>query len=155
MLEREMAECTLLYRWYPIHFHWRSSLQLSKLRNQQRNMLSAEIWIFFRDLDFASCCPFCYGGLCRTCHCLLQQWWLIIIQPQILITLYVNNPKCSYCFCHVKCCQCFQWKMLLMYRVFFLTGPTPKVLSVRLHSKSHQKSSKCQNLVTEKKTCDF
>ena len=32
----------------------------------------------------------------------------------------------------------------------FLTGPTQKVLSVRLHSKSHQKSSKCQNLVTEK-----
>ena len=27
------------------------------------------------------------------------------------------------------------------YRVFFLTGPTLKVLSVRLHSKSHQKSS--------------
>ena len=28
------------------------------------------------------------------------------------------------------------------YRVFFLTGAPLKVLSVRLHSKSHQKSSK-------------
>ena len=28
------------------------------------------------------------------------------------------------------------------------TVPTLKVLSVRLHSKSHQKSSKCQNLLT-------
>ena len=37
---------------------------------------------------------------------------------------------------------------------FFLTGPTLKVLSVRLRSKLHQKSSKCQNLVTEQ-TCDF
>ena len=36
------------------------------------------------------------------------------------------------------------------YRVFFLTGPTQKVLSVRLHRKSHQKSSKCQNLLTGK-----
>ena len=36
----------------------------------------------------------------------------------------------------------------------FLTGAPLKVLSVRLHSKSHQKSSKCQNLLTEK-TCDF
>ena len=35
-----------------------------------------------------------------------------------------------------------------MYRVFFLTRPPLKVLSVRLHSKSHQKSSKCQNLLT-------
>ena len=34
---------------------------------------------------------------------------------------------------------------------FFLTGPTLKVPSVGLHSKSHQKSSKCQNLLTEKK----
>ena len=31
----------------------------------------------------------------------------------------------------------------------FLTGAPLKVLSVRLHSKSHQKSSKCQNLLTE------
>ena len=30
----------------------------------------------------------------------------------------------------------------------FLTVPTQKFLSVRLHSKSHQKSSKCQNLLT-------
>ena len=30
----------------------------------------------------------------------------------------------------------------------FLIGATLKVLSVRLHSKSHQKSSKCQNLLT-------
>ena len=37
-----------------------------------------------------------------------------------------------------------------MYRVSFLTGAPLKVLSVRLHSKSHQKSSKCQNLLTEK-----
>ena len=36
----------------------------------------------------------------------------------------------------------------------FLTGAPLKVLNVRLHSKSHQKSSKCQNLLTEK-TCDF
>ena len=34
------------------------------------------------------------------------------------------------------------------YRVSFLTGAPLKVLSVRLHSKSHQKSSKCQNLLT-------
>ena len=37
------------------------------------------------------------------------------------------------------------------YRAIFLTGTPLKVLSVRLHSKSHQKSSKCQNLLTEKK----
>ena len=36
-----------------------------------------------------------------------------------------------------------------IYRVFFLTGPTQKVLNIRLHSKSHQKSSKCQNLITD------
>ena len=36
----------------------------------------------------------------------------------------------------------------------FLTGAPLKVLSVRLHSKSNQKSSQCQNLLTEK-TCDF
>ena len=35
------------------------------------------------------------------------------------------------------------------YRVSFLTGTPLKVLSVRLHSKSHQKCSKCQNLRTE------
>ena len=35
-----------------------------------------------------------------------------------------------------------------LYRVFFLTGAPLKVLSVRLQSKSYQKSSKCQNLLT-------
>merc|ERR1712105_134807 len=30
----------------------------------------------------------------------------------------------------------------------FFNSPPLKVLSVRLHSKSHQKSSKCQNLLT-------
>ena len=36
-----------------------------------------------------------------------------------------------------------------MYRVvFFLTGLSKIFLRVRLHSKSHQKSSKCQNLPT-------
>ena len=39
---------------------------------------------------------------------------------------------------------------LLKYRVIFFTGTPLKVLSVGLHSKSHQKSSKCQNLLTEK-----
>ena len=34
------------------------------------------------------------------------------------------------------------------YRVFFI-GPPLKVLIVRLHTKSHQKSSKCQNLAPE------
>ena len=34
------------------------------------------------------------------------------------------------------------------YRVHFLTGPSKIFLRVRLHSKSHQKSSKCQNLLT-------
>ena len=38
----------------------------------------------------------------------------------------------------------------LFYRVIFLTGTPLKVLSVRLHSKSHQKSSKCQNFLTNK-----
>ena len=38
--------------------------------------------------------------------------------------------------------------VLTMYRVIFFTGTPLKVLSVRLHSKSHQKSSKCQNLLT-------
>ena len=38
--------------------------------------------------------------------------------------------------------------------VFFNWDPL-KVLSVRLHSKSHQKSSKCQNLLTEKKLVVF
>ena len=33
------------------------------------------------------------------------------------------------------------------YRAVFFTGPPLKVLSVKLHSKSHQKSSKCQNFV--------
>ena len=37
-----------------------------------------------------------------------------------------------------------------IYRVIFLTGTPLKVLSVRLHSKSPQKSSKCQNFFTEK-----
>ena len=46
------------------------------------------------------------------------------------------------------------WKIQVSYRFFFLTGTAPKILSIRLHSKSHQKSSKCQNLLTEK-TCDF
>ena len=32
--------------------------------------------------------------------------------------------------------------------VFFNWFPVQKVLSIRLHSKSHQKSSKCQNLLT-------
>ena len=42
-----------------------------------------------------------------------------------------------------------EWrKCTLSYRVFFLTGAPLKVLSVRLHSKSHPKSSKCQNLLT-------
>ena len=36
------------------------------------------------------------------------------------------------------------------YRVIFLTGTPQKVLCVRLHRKSHQKSSKCQNLLTKK-----
>ena len=34
--------------------------------------------------------------------------------------------------------------------MFFLTGAPLKVLSVRFHSKFHQKSSMCQNLLTEK-----
>ena len=34
------------------------------------------------------------------------------------------------------------------YRVVFLTGPSKIFLSIRLHSKSHQKSSKCLNLLT-------
>ena len=34
------------------------------------------------------------------------------------------------------------------YRCIFLTGPSKIFVSVRLHSKSHQKSSKCQNLLT-------
>ena len=36
-----------------------------------------------------------------------------------------------------------------LYRVFFLTVPTQKFLCVRLHSKFSQKSSKCQNLLTD------
>ena len=35
-----------------------------------------------------------------------------------------------------------------MYKVFFLIGSAQKVLSVRLHSKSLRKSSKCQNFLT-------
>ena len=35
------------------------------------------------------------------------------------------------------------------YRVFFLTGAPLKVQSVRLQSKSYQKSYKCQNLLTD------
>ena len=34
--------------------------------------------------------------------------------------------------------------------MIFLTGTPLKVLSVRLHSKSHQKSSKYQNFLTKK-----
>ena len=34
------------------------------------------------------------------------------------------------------------------YRVVFLTGPSKIFLSIRLHSKSNQKSSKCLNLLT-------
>ena len=41
------------------------------------------------------------------------------------------------------------------YRGFFFTGTPLKVLCVRLHIKSHQKSSKCQNLLTEKKLVIF
>ena len=40
------------------------------------------------------------------------------------------------------------WWICPIYRVSFLTGPTQKVLSVKLHSKLDQKSSKCQNLLT-------
>ena len=43
----------------------------------------------------------------------------------------------------------------MYYTGFFLTGAPLKVISVRLHSKSHQKSSKCQNLLTEKKLVIF
>ena len=32
---------------------------------------------------------------------------------------------------------------------FFLTTSAQKVLSIRLHSESHQKSSKCQNLLAD------
>ena len=38
--------------------------------------------------------------------------------------------------------------VFVIYRVSFLTGAPLKVLSTRLHKKSHQKSSKCQNLLT-------
>ena len=48
----------------------------------------------------------------------------------------------------------FQPNLNVLYR-FFLTGAPLKVLSVRLHSISHQKSSKCQNLLTEKKLVIF
>ena len=37
------------------------------------------------------------------------------------------------------------------YTGCFLTGAPLEVLSVRLHSKSHKKSCKCQKLLTEKK----
>ena len=40
------------------------------------------------------------------------------------------------------------FRYLISTGCFFLTGPPIKVLSVRLHSKSYQKSSKCQNLLT-------
>ena len=36
------------------------------------------------------------------------------------------------------------------YTVFFFTDPPLKVLSVRLHSKSHRKSSKCQNFLSHR-----
>ena len=48
--------------------------------------------------------------------------------------------------------QSSKFALAVLYRVIFLTGSAQKVLSIRLHSKSHQKSSKCQNLLTEKKT---
>ena len=48
---------------------------------------------------------------------------------------------------HHKACYVVQ---VVIYRVIFLTGTPLKVLSVRLHSKPHKKSSKCQNFITEK-----
>ena len=40
------------------------------------------------------------------------------------------------------------WGCATIYRVFFELVPHIKALSVRLLSESHQKSSKCQNLLT-------
>ena len=40
------------------------------------------------------------------------------------------------------------WRQSLYTGCLFLTRTPITVLSIRLHSKSHQKSSKCQNLIT-------
>ena len=46
------------------------------------------------------------------------------------------------------CCKVMaKYISYISYRVFFLTGAPLKVLSFRLHGKSHQKSSKCQNFL--------
>ena len=51
------------------------------------------------------------------------------------------------------CSHCIQFTFNVYYTYFiqgvFLTGAPLKVLSVRLISKSHQKSFKCQNLHTD------
>ena len=58
------------------------------------------------------------------------------------IVCIVKKQYCSWVIV-MYCLTCS------IYRVFFLTGSAQKVLSIRLHSKSHQKSSKCQNLLTD------
>ena len=51
-------------------------------------------------------------------------------------------------FAYIYMCYILFRVFFQKYRVFFLTGAPLKVLSVRSHSKSHQKSSLCQNYLS-------
>ena len=66
----------------------------------------------------------------------------------IKFNLLALNPVVGLVLGHHHPCQ-QPVENVSYYRVSFLTGPAQKVLSIRLHSKFHQKSSKCQKFLTD------
>ena len=72
------------------------------------------------------------------------QWYFapVLFCPRyFLFYVFFFSPKCFFLQCF--CSSAFEDQSFV-----FLTAPPLKVLSVRFHRNSHQKSSKCRNLLT-------
>ena len=72
----------------------------------------------------------------------------ILSLEYVLIQNIARGKNCTFFVITLHSLYLHFSKKPQLYRVAHLTAPPVKVLSVRLHSESHQKISKCQNLLT-------
>ena len=88
------------------------------------------------------------------CHFLFGKSFLAVKVTLVLffltyrVSFFTGAPlKVVSVFRQVKCFKLLNWCPPIISKCQLV--PPKKVLSVRLHSKSHQKSPKCQNLLTD------
>ena len=110
-------------------YHWNkkvSTVSTVQAVNKAVLPLSLKVFFYFIKMDFM----------------------LLIFHRPANILLRVSHRNLLISVSGARC-LCPSQKVCYIHGVFLLVRPK-KLLSVRLHSKSHQKSFKCRNLLTEK-----